>query len=101
MAMLEFMMKSLDSRGNMKLILIQIQMKILMLQLQIQVCHFTQGYLLISLYWHCLLSGWVTDGLWMDNSKHAVYVTSLRTMHFYDASASVHYEEYRAFGFRR
>ena len=45
--------------------------------------------------------GWVTDGLWMDNSKHAVYTTSLRTMHFYDASASVHYEEYRAFGFRR
>lgn len=44
--------------------------------------------------------GWVTDGLWMDNSKHAVYTTSLRTMHFYDASASVHYEEYRAFGFR-
>ena len=43
--------------------------------------------------------GWVTDGLWMDNSKHAVYTTSLRTMHFYDASASVHYEEYRAFGF--
>ena len=37
----------------------------------------------------------------MDNSKHAVYTTSLRTMHFYDASASVHYEEYRAFGFRR
>ena len=36
----------------------------------------------------------------MDNSKHAVYTTSLRTMHFYDASASVHYEEYRAFGFR-
>ena len=22
--------------------------------------------------------GWVTDGLWMDNSKHAVYTTSLR-----------------------
>ena len=44
--------------------------------------------------------GWITDGLWMDNSKHAVYATSLRTMHFYDASASVHYEEYRAFGFR-
>lgn len=44
--------------------------------------------------------GWVTDALWMDNSKHAVYVTSLRTMHFYDASASVHYEEYRAFGFQ-
>ena len=42
----------------------------------------------------------VTDGLWMDNSKHAIYTTSLRTMHFYDASASVHYEEYRAFGFR-
>ena len=36
--------------------------------------------------------GWITDGLWMDNSKHAVYATSLRTMHFYDASASVHYE---------
>jgi hypothetical protein len=36
----------------------------------------------------------------MDNSKHAIYTTSLRTMHFYDASASVHYEEYRAFGFR-
>ena len=36
----------------------------------------------------------------MNNSKHAVYTTSLRTMHFYDASASVHYEEYRAFGFR-
>ena len=44
--------------------------------------------------------GWITDGLWMDNSKHAVYATSLRTMHFYDASASVHYEEYRAFGFK-
>ena len=44
--------------------------------------------------------GWVTDGLWMDNSKHAVYATSLRTMHFFDASASVHYEEYRAFGFK-
>ena len=43
--------------------------------------------------------GWVTDALWMDNSKHAVYTTSLRTMHFFDASASVHYEEYRAFGF--
>jgi hypothetical protein len=28
------------------------------------------------------------------------YVTSLRTVHFYDASASVHYEEYRAFGLR-
>ncbi len=35
--------------------------------------------------------GWVTDALWMDNSKHALYVTSLRTMHFFDASASVHY----------
>jgi len=44
--------------------------------------------------------GWITDGLWMDNSKHAVYVTSLRTVHFYDASASVHFEEYRAFGLR-
>ena len=45
--------------------------------------------------------GWITDALWMDNSKHAVYTTSLRTMHFFDASASVHYEEYRAFGFHR
>lgn len=43
--------------------------------------------------------GWVTDALWMDNSKHAIYCTSLRTMHFFDASASVHYEEYRTFGF--
>ncbi|TRY69494.1 hypothetical protein TCAL_10757 [Tigriopus californicus] len=43
--------------------------------------------------------GWVTDAFWMDNSKHAIYCTSLRTMHFFDASASVHYEEYRAFGF--
>lgn len=42
----------------------------------------------------------VTDALWMDNSKHAVYSTSLRTLHFFDASASVHYEEYRAFGFK-
>ena len=37
----------------------------------------------------------------MDDVKKAVYTTSLRTMHFYDASASVHYEEFRAFGFRR
>ena len=35
--MLEFMMKSSDFKGNMKLTLIQIQMKILMWQLQIQV----------------------------------------------------------------
>ena len=44
--------------------------------------------------------GWITDAIWLDNSKHAVYSTSLRTMHFFDASASVHYEEYRAFGFK-
>jgi hypothetical protein len=36
--------------------------------------------------------GWITDAVWMDNTKHAVYTTSLRTMHFFDASASVHYE---------
>ena len=44
--------------------------------------------------------GWVTDAVWLDNSKHAVYTSSLRTIHFYDASASVHYEEYRAFGLK-
>ena len=44
--------------------------------------------------------GWITDAVWMDNSKHMVYTSSLRTIHFFDASASVHYEEYRGFGLR-
>ena len=44
--------------------------------------------------------GWITDAVWMDNSKHMVYTSSLRTIHFFDASASVHYEEYRGFGLK-
>ncbi|XP_023321340.1 uncharacterized protein LOC111696049 [Eurytemora carolleeae] len=44
--------------------------------------------------------GWITDAIWMNNSKHMVYTSSLRTIHFFDASASVHYEEYRGFGLK-
>ena len=36
--------------------------------------------------------GWITDAVWMDNSKHMLYTSSLRTIHFLYASASVHYE---------